>query len=46
MPNVRGQPRAMATGRIANVQFQIQIVDTHEALKTRVDTGSKPVDLK
>jgi hypothetical protein len=26
-------------GSIANVQIEIQIVDTHESLKTRIDIG-------
>jgi len=32
-------PRLIKTGSIAKIQFEIQIVDTHKSLETRVNIG-------
>jgi len=36
--------RFIKPGSIANMQIEIQIVDTHESLKTRIDSGFTACD--
>ncbi len=39
LPTFMLHPGFTKPGSIANVQIEIQIVDTHESLKTRIDIG-------